>query len=81
MADANLIALGRSVLRPSDSADIVEWCEENVLAIPDSPLPGPFRSTRTPWIAEALRLAADPETRLLTILASIQSGKIGRAHV
>jgi len=75
MSDSELIALGRSVLRPSDSADIVEWCEDNVLAIPDSPLPGPFRSHRTPWIAEALRLAADPETRMLTVLASIQSGK------
>lgn len=75
MSDPQLISLGRSVLRPSDSADIVEWCQDNVLSIPDSPLPGPFRSARTPWIAEALRLAADPETRLLSILASIQSGK------
>jgi len=38
-------------------------------------MPGPFRAERTPWIAEALRIAADPETRLLTVLASIQSGK------
>jgi hypothetical protein len=63
------------VLKPSDSGDVVEWLEENVLAIPDSPMPGPFRSERTPWIAEALRIAADPETRMLTVLASIQSGK------
>lgn len=67
--------IGREVLRPSDDGDIVRWLEANVTAIPDSPLPGPFRSDRTPWIAEALRIAADPETRLLTILASIQSGK------
>jgi len=75
MNKADLLTIGRAVMKPADSGDIVEWMEENVLAIPDSPMPGPFRSDRTPWIAEALRLAADPETRLMTVLASIQSGK------
>jgi phage terminase large subunit GpA-like protein len=75
MKRSDLLAIGRSVLKPADSGDVVEWLESNVTAIPDSPMPGPFRSDRTPWIAEALRIAADPETRLLTILASIQSGK------
>jgi len=75
MSDADLLRLGRGVLAPTDAADPVAWCEENVLSIPDSPLPGPFRSDRTPWIGEALRLATDPETRLVTVLASIQSGK------
>ena len=75
MYKSDLLSIGRAVMKPADSGDIVEWMEENVLAIPDSPMPGPFRSDRTPWIAEALRLAADPETRLMTVLASIQSGK------
>ena len=75
MNKADLLRVGRDVLKPADSGDIVEWLEDNVLAIPDSPMPGPFRSERTPWIAEALRIAADPETKLLVILASIQSGK------
>ena len=75
MNKADLLRVGREVLKPADSGDIVEWLEDNVLAIPDSPMPGPFRSERTPWIAEALRIAADPETKLLVIIASIQSGK------
>ena len=75
MNKADLLRVGRDVLKPADSGDIVEWLEENVLAIPDSPMPGPFRSERTPWIAEALRIAADAETKLLVIIASIQSGK------
>ena len=75
MNKSDLLRIGRDVLRPSDSGDVVEWLESNVLAIPDSPMPGPFRSDRTPWVAEALRIAADPETKLLTVLASIQSGK------
>ena len=59
MNKTDLLRVGRDVLKPSDSGDVVEWLEENVLAIPDSPMPGPFRSERTPWIAEALRIAAD----------------------
>lgn len=71
----DLVKYGRELLTPPNNEDIVTWLEENVHSIPDSPMPGPFRSERTPWIAEALRIAADPETRLLTVLASIQSGK------
>jgi hypothetical protein len=53
MNKSDLLRIGRDVLRPSDSGDVVEWLEDNVHAIPDSPMPGPFRSDRTPWIAEA----------------------------
>jgi phage terminase large subunit GpA-like protein len=73
--DAGLRAVGLDVLRVSDTGDVVEWCQDNILSIPDSPMPGPYRSERTPWVAEALRIWADPETRLVTVLASIQSGK------
>ena len=75
MNKTDLLRIGRDVLRPSDSGDVVEWLEENVLAIPDSAMPGPFRSERTPWIAEALRICVDAEVKMVTILASIQSGK------
>jgi hypothetical protein len=75
MTDATLRQVGLDVLRVSDTGDIVDWCEDNISAIPDSPMPGPYRSDRTPWVAEALRVWADPETRLVTVLASIQSGK------
>jgi phage terminase large subunit GpA-like protein len=75
MNKSELLRIGRDVLKPSDSGDIVEWLEENVTAIPDSPMPGPFRSERTPWIGEALRIMSDPEVRMGTILGSIQSGK------
>ena len=60
MNKSELLLIAREALKPSDSGDIVEWLESNVYAIPDSPIPGPFRSDRTPWIAEALRIAADP---------------------
>ena len=75
MTDAALLSLGRTLLAPSDSGDVVEWCEDNVLAIPDSPLPGPYKADRTPMVAEALRIWADPQVSLMAVLASIQSGK------
>jgi len=75
MTKEELIEIGRNILKPEDDGDIVDWLEKNVMAIPDSPMPGPFKSERTPWIADALRIASDPETKLMVILASIQSGK------
>lgn len=75
MDKAELIEIGRATMRPAFSGDVVEWLESNVNAIPDSPMPGPFRAERTPWIAEALRIMSDPEIRMVSILASIQSGK------
>jgi len=75
MTKDDLLTIGRDLLRPTDNGDPVQWLEANVHAIPDSPMPGAFRSERTPWLAAALRIATDPETKLLVILASIQSGK------
>lgn len=75
MNKSELRAIGKKVLKPAESGDIVEWLEANVEAIPDSPMPGPFRSERTPWIAAALRIMADPETKMACMLASIQSAK------
>jgi len=54
---------------------VVQWLEANVNDVPDSPIRGKLNLSRTPWIAEALRIATDPETKVLTILASTQSGK------
>jgi len=75
MADASLIALGRSVLRPSDTGDVVDWMAANVTAIPGSPFSGPYNPERYPWVAAALRITTDPSVSLCLILASIQSGK------
>jgi len=32
MSDADLLRLGRSMLAPSDSGDVVEWCQDNILS-------------------------------------------------
>lgn len=70
-----LIEAAQLVIKPSYSGDIVDWCEANVIEVPDSPIRGRLNLSRTPWLMEALRVAADPETKLLSIIACTQAGK------
>lgn len=65
----------RKVFRPDDGGDIVAWLQANIRQIPFSPMPSGFRVRETPWLAEPLRACADPELRLVQIIAPIQSGK------
>lgn len=65
----------RKVWRPDDGGDIVQWLMDNIRQIPFSPMPSGFRVQETPWLAEPLRACADPEIRLVHIIAPIQSGK------
>ena len=65
----------RKVFRPDDGGDIVVWLQNNIRQIPFSPMPSGFRVKETPWLAEPLRACADPELRLVQIIAPIQSGK------
>jgi phage terminase large subunit GpA-like protein len=65
----------RKVFRPDDGGDIVKWLEDNIRQIPFSPMPSGFRVAETPWLAEPLRAFADPEIRLVQLIAPIQSGK------
>ena len=70
-----MLGVAQNIMRPNYNGDPVTWAEQNVLEVPDSPVRGRLNLSRTPWIAEALRIACDPETKMLTILASTQSGK------
>jgi len=65
----------RRVFRPDDGGDIVAWLQANIRQIPFSPMPSGFRVRETPWLAEPLRACADPELRLVQVIAPIQSGK------
>ena len=70
-----LINAARAVIKPSYSGDVVQWCEDNITEVPDSPIRGRLNLSRTPWVAESLRIATDPETKVLSIIACTQSGK------
>lgn len=52
-----------------------KWCEENVKNIPYSPIPGHFKSANSPWVREAMEAMADPDIRLVSIVAPVQSSK------
>lgn len=74
-AGERLEARLRRIFRPDDEGDIVDWLVANVKQIPFSPMPSGFRIQDTPWLGEPLRACADPELRLIQIIAPIQSGK------
>lgn len=52
-----------------------KWCEENVKNIPYSPIPGHFKSANSPWVREAMEAMSDPDIRLVSIVAPVQSSK------
>lgn len=52
-----------------------KWCEENIKNIPYSPIPGHFKSANSPWVREAMEAMADPDIRLVSIVAPVQSSK------
>ena len=65
----------RSIFKPDDGEDIVEWLVKNIKQIPFSPMPAGFRAQDTPWLCEPLRACVDPTIRMVQIIAPIQSGK------
>jgi hypothetical protein len=73
--EQEIIESARDIIRPSYCGDVVKWCEDNILDVPDSPIRGRLNLSRTPWVGEALRIATDPETKALHIRACTQSGK------
>lgn len=52
-----------------------KWCEENVKNIPYSPIPGHFKSANSPWVREAMEAMSDPDIRIVSIVAPVQSSK------
>jgi len=65
----------RSSWRPRDKADVWKWCENNITAIPYSPLKGSFKADTSPWLKDPLGEIAEDKTDLVVVQAAIQSGK------
>ena len=72
---SRLDSVWRSSWRPRDKAEVWKWCENNITAIPYSPLKGAFRASTSPWLKDPLGEIAEDKTDLIVVQAAIQSGK------
>jgi len=68
-------SMWRDAWSPPDRRSPWEWAEDNVLAIPYSPIPSRFRSDNSPWIRKPLDALVDADIRKVQIVAGIQSSK------
>jgi phage terminase large subunit GpA-like protein len=63
-------------MRPPPPPDISRWCEENIVFDERSPMPGPYRSDRFPFLREIHDcLSPEHPAREVTIMGSAQWGK------
>ena len=51
------------------------WAEEHIENIPYSPIPGRFRVANSPMLAEVMQEMVNPRTRVVSIIAAVQSSK------
>jgi len=76
---ASSAALARAaarVMAPPPPFDITRWCEANIVFDERSPMPGPFRISRFPFIREIHEvLSPDHPCREVTVRGSAQWGK------
>lgn len=64
-----------AVMAPPLPPDISRWCEENIVFDERSPLPGPYRSDRFPFLREIHEvLSPEHPCREVTIAKSAQTG-------
>lgn len=65
-----------SALVPPPPPDITRWCEENIVFDERSPIPGPFRIERFPFLREIHEvLSPEHPSREVTVRGSAQWGK------
>lgn len=83
---ATLDAIWRGAWEPPDRRAPWLWAEDNVMAIPYSPIPARFRSENSPWCREPLEVMVDPSVKMVQIVAAIQASKtllmeVGSAYI
>lgn len=67
--------------RPPDRRPVWQWAEENIHAIPYSPVPGRFRIANSPMLAEVMQEIVNPRRRVVSVMASVQSSKSTAAEI
>lgn len=75
-AEAALTAALARAMMPPPPFDMTRWCEENITFDERSPMPGPFRISRFPFIREIHEvLSPEHPAREVTVRGSAQWGK------
>lgn len=67
--------LWREAWTPPDRKEVWKWAEEHIENIPYSPIPGRFRVANSPMLAEVMQEMVNPRTRVVSIIAAVQSSK------
>ena len=67
--------LWREAWTPPDRQDVWKWAEEHIESIPYSPIPGRFRISNSPMLRDVMQEMVNPRTRLVSIIAAVQSSK------
>lgn len=70
-----LRGIWRDAWRVPDRRSVSEWAEEYIPYVPYSPTPGRFRIENSPQIREVMAAIVDPNVRLVSVVAAVQSGK------
>ena len=71
----NLAEIRRRAFLPAPELHPDEWCEQNMLDVPGSPLGGGFSAEYVPVIRDVMRAIADPENALVVLCCCVQSIK------
>lgn len=64
-----------SILRPPPDRDSAEWADQERILPPGSPEPGPWRTTRTPFMKPFLNACSNPIYETVVFVCGSQMGK------
>lgn len=72
----NAIAKALAGMKPPDDLTVTQWAERNRrLSTEASAEPGPWRTSRTPYLREPMDAFTDPKVRRIVMVAASQVGK------
>ncbi len=75
-AEAVVLRAAAATMQPPPPPDITRWCEENIVFDERSPMPGPFRIEKFPFLREIHEvLSPEHPAREVTVRGSAQWGK------
>lgn len=75
-AEAVVLHAAAATMRPPPPPDITRWCEENIVFDDRSPMPGPFRIEKFPFLRDIHDvLSPEHPAREVTVRGSAQFGK------